>query len=87
MRLLVNHQLIPIAIQFKSISLEQICYKRSQGIAVTTQLSSFYNVKKQRPKTNLEECFQCSVSIEISLGLKVVVVAVLVLVLESHNTP
>ena len=32
MRLLVNHQLIPIAIQSKSISLEQICYKRSQCI-------------------------------------------------------
>ena len=86
MRLLVNHQLIPIAIQFKSISLEQICYKRSRGIAVTTQLSSFYNVKKQRPKTNLEKCFQCSVSTEISLDLKVVVV-VAVFVLESHNPP
>ena len=35
MRLLVNHQLIPIAIQPKRISLEQICYKRSQGITVT----------------------------------------------------
>ena len=32
-RLLVSHQLIPIAMQPKSISLEQICYKRSQGIA------------------------------------------------------
>ena len=31
----VNHQPIPIAIQkFKSISLEQICYKRSQSILV-----------------------------------------------------
>ena len=36
MRLLVNHQLIPIAIQPKSISPEQISYKRSQGIAVTS---------------------------------------------------
>ena len=36
MRLLVNHQLIPIVIQPKSISLDQICYKRSQGIAVTS---------------------------------------------------
>ena len=32
MRLLVNDQLNVIAIQSKSISLEQICYKRSQGI-------------------------------------------------------
>ena len=36
MRFLVNHQLVPIAIQSKSISLEQICYKRSQGIVVTS---------------------------------------------------
>ena len=36
MRLLVNHQLISIAIKPKSISLEQICYKRSQGIGVTS---------------------------------------------------
>ena len=36
MRLLVNHQSIPIAIQSKSISLEQICYKRSQGIVLTS---------------------------------------------------
>ena len=36
MRLLVNHQLISIAIQPKSISIEQTCYKRSQGIAITS---------------------------------------------------
>ena len=36
MRLLVNHQLIPIAIHPKSIYLEQICYERSQGIAATS---------------------------------------------------
>ena len=36
MRLLVNYQLIPIVTQPKDISLEQICYKRSQGAAVTS---------------------------------------------------
>ena len=36
MRLLVNHQLIPIVIQTKSIFLEQICCKISQGSAVTS---------------------------------------------------
>ena len=36
MWLLVSHQLIPIAIQPKNISLEPICYNRSQGIAVTS---------------------------------------------------
>ena len=73
MRLLVNYQVVPIAIQPKSISLEQIYYKRSQGIAVITSnaLSSFFDVKKQKPKTNLEKCYQCSVSIEISLDPKV----------------
>ena len=36
MQLLVNHQLIPIATQPKNMSLELICYKRSQGIVVTS---------------------------------------------------
>ena len=36
MRLMVNHRLVLIAIQSKSISLEQICYKRSKGIVVTS---------------------------------------------------
>ena len=35
-RLMVSHQLIPIAIQSKSISIEQICHKRFQGIGVTS---------------------------------------------------
>ena len=34
-------------------------------------LSYFFDVKKQRPKANLEKCYQCSVNIEISLDLKV----------------
>ena len=36
MRLLVNYQLIPIAIRSESISFRQIRYKISQGIAVTS---------------------------------------------------
>ena len=53
MRLLVNHQLIPIAIQPKSISLEQICHKRSQGnivVIVVTSLQCllFFDVKKHK---------------------------------------
>ena len=56
MRLLDNHQLIPIAIQPKRISLEQICNQISQGIAVTSlHCLLFFDVKKQRPKTNLEK--------------------------------
>ena len=34
-------------------------------------LSSFIDVKKQRPTMNLEKCYQSSVNIEISLDLKV----------------
>ena len=71
MRLLVNHQLIQIAMQSKSISLEQISYKRSQGIAITSLHSSFFDVKKQGPTTNPENSYQCSISIEISLDRKV----------------
>ena len=72
MRLLVNHQLIPNAIQPKSMSYEQICYKRSQGIAVTSLHCLLFPAskkkQKQRPKTNLEKCYQCSVGIEIISG-------------------
>ena len=71
MRLLVNHQLIQIAMQSKSISLEKISYKRSQGIAVTSLYSSFFDVKKQRQKRIPKNSYQCSVSIEISLDRKV----------------
>ena len=48
MRLLVNHQLIPIAIQPKSISFEQICYKRSQGIAVTSVHCLLFSTSKNK---------------------------------------
>ena len=55
-----------------SISLEQICYTRSQGIAVISlQCLLFLDIKKQRLKTNLKKGYQCSVSTEISLNLKV----------------
>ena len=36
MRLLVNHQLMPIAILPKNIPFEQICYKGCQGFPVTS---------------------------------------------------
>ena len=36
-----------------------------------TALPSFFEVKKQRPTTNLEKCYQCSVNIEYFLDLKV----------------
>ena len=48
MGLLVNHQLVPIAIQPKSISLEQIYYKISQGIAVTSPHSLLFRHKKTK---------------------------------------
>ena len=36
-----------------------------------TVFSFFFDVKKQKPKTNFEKCYQCSVNIEIFLDLKV----------------
>ena len=38
---------------------------------ISTLLSSFFDVKKQRPTMNLEKCYKCSVNIEISLDLKI----------------
>ena len=71
MRLLVNHQLIPIAIQPKSILLNKSVIKDLKILPNFTALSSFFDVKRQRPKSNLEKCYQCSVSLEISLDFKV----------------
>ena len=68
MRLLVNQQLIPIAIQPKSISLEQICY-----LKVLLQLPCIvflFDVKKQRPKTSLEKCYQLLLILIIQRGRK-----------------
>ena len=48
MRLLVNYQLIPIAIQLKSISLEHICYKRSQGVAVNSLHCLLFSTSKNK---------------------------------------
>ena len=71
MQLLVNSQLVPTTMQPKSISFEQICHKRSQGIVVTSLHSLHFRLEKQRPKTNLEKCYQFGATIEISLDLKV----------------
>ena len=48
MRLLLNHQLIPITMQPKSISLEQICSKRSQGIAISSLHCLLYSTSKNK---------------------------------------
>ena len=48
MRLLVDHQLIPIVIQTKSISIEQICYKRFQGIALTSLQCFLFSTPKNK---------------------------------------
>ena len=50
MRLQVNHHLIPIAIQSESIYLEQICYKRSQGITVTSLYCLLFSTLKKKKK-------------------------------------
>ena len=56
MQLLVKHQLIPITMQPKSISLEQICYKRSQGTAVASLHCLLSLTSKNKDlRTNLEK--------------------------------
>ena len=47
-RLLINQRLIPVAMQSKSISLEQICYKRSQGIVVTSLHCLLFSTSKSK---------------------------------------
>ena len=48
MRLLVNYQLIPIAIQPESIAREQIFYKRSQSIAFTSRHCILFLMSKNK---------------------------------------
>ena len=48
MRLLVNNQIILIEIQSKSISLEQICSKRSQGVVVTSLHCLLFSTLKKK---------------------------------------
>ena len=48
MWLLVNNQLTRIAIQPKNTSLEQICYRRSQGIALTSLHCLLYSTLKNK---------------------------------------
>ena len=69
MRLLVNHQLIPIAIQPKSISPEQICYNRSQGIAVTSLHFLLFSTSKNKDIKRISESATNLCNIEISLKI------------------
>ena len=48
MGLLVNRQLIPIAIQPKSICHEQICYKGCQGLAVSSLHCLLFSTSKNK---------------------------------------
>ena len=63
MQLPVNQQLIPIAIQPKSICLEQICYKRSQGIDVT----SLHFLLSSTSKKDLKRTLKSATNVVLAL--------------------
>ena len=65
MQLLVNHQLIPIAIQPKSISPEQIYYKRSQGIDVSSLHCLPFSTSKKKDLKRISK-----IAINVVLALK-----------------
>ena len=67
MRLLVNHQLIPNAIQPKSISYEQICYKRSQGIAVTSLHCLLFPASKKNKNKDLKRISKSATNAVLAL--------------------
>ena len=58
--------LYDIGLRHERVKLPQV-----EFIVNFTAFSSFLDVKKQRPKINLEKSYQCSVRIDISLDLKV----------------
>ena len=55
MRLLINHQLILMVIHCKSISLEQICYKRSQGIVLTSLHCLLFSTSKNKDRKRISK--------------------------------
>ena len=65
MRLLVIHQLILTVIQPESISLEQICYKRSEGIAVTSLHCLLFSTIKNKDLKRISKS-----AINVVLALK-----------------
>ena len=86
MQSLVNHQFIPIMIQPK-ISLEQICCKRSQGIALTSQHCLLFPKSKNKDlKRILKSTTNVVCNIEISLDLKVCFSLVIALPLTIQIT-
>ena len=51
--------------------IEKTLYLGKVSCRIFTVLSSVFKVKNQKSKTDLEKCYQYSVSIEISVDLKV----------------
>ena len=64
MGLLVNHQLIPTAIQPKSISFEQICFKIFQDIAVTLLYCLLFSTSKNK---DLKQILKIATNIVLAL--------------------
>lgn len=63
MLLVLNHQLIPFPVSSKSISLEQSWNEKPQAIAVTSLYCRLCLI-------DLENSYQCTISIEIAVDLK-----------------
>ena len=64
MQLLVNYQSTLMAIQPKIISWTNLLWKISRYCYNFTKLSSLFDVKKQRTKTNPEKCYKFQGSIQ-----------------------
>ena len=54
MRFLVHHRLIPFAIQPKSISPEQICYKKTQDITLSSLRCLLFSTTKNKSRKYLK---------------------------------
>ena len=70
MRLLVNHQLIPMPLQPRRTFVEQICYKRSQGNAISSLHCLLFltpKKKKKKKKKNLKRISKSATNVVLSL--------------------
>ena len=67
MRFLVHHRLIPFAIQPKSISPEQICYKKSQDIILSSLRCLLFSTSKNKSRKYLKRISKSATYVVLAL--------------------
>ena len=67
MRFLVHHRLIPFAIQPKSSSPEQICYKKSQDITLSSLRCLLFSTSKNKSRKYVKRISKSATYVVLAL--------------------